>query len=286
VVACALAAAALGPPAAAREVTSAELRRLAQRALTDPAAMRALRDVDRVDGRPYDLGASIADADREEAAARLRVLAGEEPAAGVPDAATARRAARDVLDDPDFRPSRLPRPLRGAISWLGDQIERVLGPVAERIPGARSTVWVVLGLLVLAITALVVARLAARRSQVAVEETQRRRRANRENPAELERRAAEAEGAGEFEAAVRLRFRAGLLRLDELGALPYRASLTTGQVARRLRLRSFEPVGASFDAIVYGGAPARPADAARAKDGWARVLVEAKPREAAWESRR
>ena len=56
-------------------------------------------------------------------------------------------------------------------------------------------------------------------------------RPTREDPAALERDADRAAAAGEWETAVRLRFRAGLLRLDARELIEYRPSLTTGEVA-------------------------------------------------------
>src|SRR5262249_61242968 len=56
-----------------------------------------------------------------------------------------------------------------------------------------------------------------------------------QDPGRLEREADAAEHRGDLDAAVRLRFRAGLLRLDRAGAISYRPSITSGQVARRLR---------------------------------------------------
>ena len=55
-----------------------------------------------------------------------------------------------------------------------------------------------------------------------------------DDPQALERAAEAAERDGEWERAVRLRFRAGLLRLDRRKVLVYRPSLTTGEVARAL----------------------------------------------------
>ena len=55
-------------------------------------------------------------------------------------------------------------------------------------------------------------------------------RATNEDPAVLEREADDAERRGDLERAVRLRFRAGLLRLGDRGAIEYRPSLTTSEV--------------------------------------------------------
>jgi hypothetical protein len=56
----------------------------------------------------------------------------------------------------------------------------------------------------------------------------------REDPDALERQADDEERAGRFDIALRLRFRAGLLRLDRRGAIRYRPSLTTDEVRRAL----------------------------------------------------
>ena len=59
-------------------------------------------------------------------------------------------------------------------------------------------------------------------------------------PAELERRALEAERAGDLDGAVRLRFAAGLLRLDAIHAIDLRPSLTSGAVGRILRSERYD----------------------------------------------
>ncbi len=89
----------------------------------------------------------------------------------------------------------------------------------------------------------------------------------------LEREADRAERDGEWERAVRLRFRAGLLRLDDRRVIAYRPSLTTGEVARSVGSPAFREVGERFDAIAYGGRTAEREDAEHARRGWAEVLT-------------
>ena len=64
---------------------------------------------------------------------------------------------------------------------------------------------------------------------------------------------------------MRLRFRAGLLRLDRRRVIVYRPSLTTGEVARAIGSPAFAEVGDRFDAIAYGGRPAEQEDAEAAQ---------------------
>ena len=73
---------------------------------------------------------------------------------------------------------------------------------------------------------------------------------------------------------MRLRFRAGLLRLDANDVLVYRPSLTTGEVAAAVSLPSFHRVGSDFDAIAYGGREAHEQDARASREGWQRVLEQ------------
>ena len=93
----------------------------------------------------------------------------------------------------------------------------------------------------------------------------------REDPRDLEREAERAAAAGEWETAVRLRFRAGLLRLDARDVIEYRPSLTTGEVRRAIFSPAFDRVGDDFDEIAYGGRPAGEADERASREGWARA---------------
>ena len=99
-----------------------------------------------------------------------------------------------------------------------------------------------------------------------------------EDPAELELAAAVAEQAGDFERAVRLRFRAGLLRLGRRGAIEYRPSVTTAEVRRELESERFERLAGTFEHVAYGGRPATPPDADEARANWPHVLEESAPR--------
>jgi hypothetical protein len=89
----------------------------------------------------------------------------------------------------------------------------------------------------------------------------------------LERQADDAEARGDYSAAVRLRFRAGLLRLDHAGAIRLGPSLTAGQVARRLSLDAFDAVAREFETVAYGGHDADHDAVTAARRGWSRVLA-------------
>ena len=96
-----------------------------------------------------------------------------------------------------------------------------------------------------------------------------------EDPDDLERAADAAERDGDLARALRLRFRAGLLRLGDRGAIRYRPSVTTGEVRRTLGSRRFDDLAGTFEAVTYGGRPAERPDVDASRREWPSVLEEA-----------
>ena len=269
----------LPAPAAADAVSGAELRALATRAVDDPAALERLRRVDRVDGRPADVAGSLRGAAGAELRARLAALASPAPAGERADAATARADARAILAERRFRQTQLEGPFRGLLRRIG----RLTGPLRElvpsldgAIPGPRGVVWAVLIALAGGLAWLIAGRTVRRRAAIATAAAAPAAEARAETPAALERRAEEAQRRGDHEEALRLRFRAGLLRLDARGAIELRPSLPTGEVRRTLRSDDFDRLAADFDAIVYGRRPAEPGDVDAAREGWAKLMETAR----------
>lgn len=280
-----------GSPAQADEITGARLAQLAADALDDPGSLDELRDVTAVDGRPVDMRALL-EGDEPEVEARLEVLAGAEPGAPAPSADEARDAAGDILTDPRFdEASDVPRPLQGVIEWLGDRVEDVFGPVVGVIvdvwrvivgivPGGEVTAAALLAALVLALLVVVVQRSARRRARVDFEH--RGAAGARLRPGDLEREADEAERLGDLERALRLRFRAGLIRLEDRRIISTARFVTSAEVARRLDspafgdvAKLFDEVAKLFDEVVYGGRPVRPADLETTRTTFGRLLAEA-----------
>ena len=206
------------------------------------------------------------------------------PVAAV-DPSQARARARAILSQRRFRRfeqrgagSRRTGQRRssGLSRWLGnhvgDPLVRLLRPVG-RLLAAFGTP---LGVAVLIVAAVLVAVVVARRRIGSATATPRPEGQPEESadPEQLERAADDAERGGELGRAIRLRFRAGLLRLDRAGRIRLRPSLTTANVSRSLASPTFDQVAGSFDAVTYGEQPATPADADLARTAWPRILEE------------
>jgi hypothetical protein len=197
------------------------------------------------------------------------------PAQDATSAAEARREAREILDERRFNGADLPRPFAGPLEWLGDRLEPVLDwfdDLGQDVPGGPFALWLVLAGLVILLAGTVTSTTIRRRA-IAIERARAAALPATEDPHALERAADRAERDGDWELAVRLRFRAGLLRLDRRRVIVYRPSLTTGEVARAVSSPAFSEVGERFDAIAYGGRQAEREDAEHARRGWAEVLA-------------
>ena len=190
-----------------------------------------------------------------------------------PDAA--RREAQHILSDGRFHPSPAPRPFRGPVQWVGDRVSGIVNWLESLpIPG---WLWIAIGL---GILAAVIARIitVARRRSVTHPPAGARAYAPTEDESEdpdvLERAADTAERDGDLARAIRLRFRAGLLRLGERGAIDYRPSLTTSEVRRALGSRTFDELARTFESVAYGGTLAAGPDVEAARRDWPRVVAE------------
>jgi hypothetical protein len=258
-----------GPASAA---TSAQVRQLATEARTNPAALADLRSITVVDGHQVDLGRALRTSSRHDLVARLRVLAAP-PTPAQPFAASA--AAQRILKESRFRGSQVPRPFHSTLVWLGERfspVSRAFRWLGRQVPGGAWGLWAILAALVVLVSALIASRTARRRGASLLERGELARRPTAVDPRQLEREADAAEAAGDAATALRLRFRAGLLRLGRARIVPLRDSLTSGEARRLLRLREFDLLAATHDDVVYGGRSARPEDAINARERWSSVL--------------
>jgi hypothetical protein len=203
---------------------------------------------------------------------------------------TARHQVEHILSKAPYRttPSHTPRPLAGVIHAIGQAADWALGRplrwifhhllvrIGHGFKFAFGGFWpVVLGILALGVGVLVAVLLIRRRGRISAEQgTDQSVGGTGEDAGVLERRAEEAEGRGDHETAVRLRFRAGLLRLKTRGVISEYTSQTRHQLSARLDSPTFDVLARRHEMIVYGREPATSSDATTARDSWPRVLAE------------
>jgi hypothetical protein len=261
------------PRVDARPATRAEVRDLAERAVSDPVALQQLRSIDSVDGTSVDLASALATNDAEELRSRLRSLGGEDATATI-DAGRARSDAGSIVQQRRFRSSKAPRPFKGVLESAGRRLEGWWDAVAKRLPGQDATLWTIVGALVVSVAVFTALRLGRRRRRAVGADAPQLFDRPRDRPSDLEKRARQAESEGDLETAIRLRFLAGLLRLDAAGAIEWRSSITTGDVRRKVASPAFASVAGSFERVAYGRRAPTQADAELSRDGWTRVLEE------------
>lgn len=270
-----LVAACLGAPGSAHatDVSREELQ-----ALAAEGDVQELRAVTSVDGQPVDIAGALEGAEGGELDERLDTLESLEPVPADP-LANPSGEARDILLEERFHGGEAPGPFRDFVDWLRDLAPReLIDWLDDLLPGDQSVVWLLLGALLFGGGFLLARALLVRRIALSEATAQAFAPAG-DDPKALDRRAAEAEAAGDLEAALRLRFRAGLLRLDQRGAIDFRPSISTHEVRRALHSNDFDDLAATFDDVVYGGREPHTEDVAQARERWPEVVSGARGRE-------
>jgi hypothetical protein len=193
------------------------------------------------------------------------------------DAAGARRAAAAILHEDRFHGASVPRPLHSLLHDIGTVLDaparllsRLAADIGTVLPGGQATGWVVLAALIALVAGLGARRYS--RSALAGEEASTATTRDEVTAAGLERAAVRAEADGRYDDAVRLRFRAGLRRLAHVGVVGADQFTPTREIARAVDSAAFDDLAQQFDAIAYGSAAARAADAQTARAGWRTVL--------------
>lgn len=189
--------------------------------------------------------------------------------------------ARAILRERRFRGSSVPRPFHHLLVWLGHELAPLAQPfhwLGRHVPGGGAAVWAALAALVVGIAAVAAWRTARGKLHAIEARARGLEQASRLDPGELERRADAAEREGRHADALRLRFRAGLIRLGRVRVLPQRESLTSGEARRILRLREFDVLARAHDEVVFGGREATVDDARAAREGWRQVLQTVRAR--------
>lgn len=202
---------------------------------------------------------------------------------------TARQQAQDILSHPPYRsgPDRTPRPLAGVFHALGRALQvvvagparwlyrHVLAHIGHGFHTAFGSWWpLVAGALAVAAGVAAALLVIRRRARVEHRAEQAAPTAPAEDAAELERRASAAEQAGDHETAVRLRFRAGLLRLARGGLLADYDARTDRELSAVLASATFDRLASSHEGIVFGGRTATGRESEDARRSWPLVARE------------
>jgi Domain of unknown function (DUF4129) len=188
----------------------------------------------------------------------------------------ARELAKKILAEKRFHPSARSAPLRRPLTWLGRQVMAALAPIGRLFALLLRPLFTspILGGLVLValIAGLFVAtrKYGGRRVQLVSRATLAAAGDAPVDPKLLEQQADEAAARGDHEAAVRLRFQAGLNRLAKSGRIP-ESEVTNGEVRSQLRAPDFDELADDFDEIVYGGRPATSDDSTESRSRWPRL---------------
>jgi len=200
-------------------------------------------------------------------------------------AARAREQAREVLAQRRFQPAELPTPLRSVRERIGAAVREAGRPfeaayrwVASWFPGGPPVLLALLAGAILAGAAAIAARAGARRARAhaGAGGGDRGERNGREvlSADRLRDEAERAERRGDLEAALRLRFRAGLVELDSRELIELRPALTNHELLRAVPSPTLASLVDGFEAVAYGGRPAVADDLDVAREGWPRVAEE------------
>lgn len=206
-------------------------------------------------------------------------------------AESARQQAHQILSHAPYTnaPSSVPHPLAGVLHTIGRWLDDVFGPVWRWItqevfaPIGRGffhlfggAAWIVGAALAVLAGVLVAVVLARRRSRIGATVEGLVTSGTPGDPKALEAEADRRAAAGDFSGAVRLRFEAGLLRLELAGIVPDQLVRTGTEVAGRIGSPTFDHLAGRHEAVAYAGRPAAADDVDEARSGWPRVPGEAR----------
>jgi hypothetical protein len=211
----------------------------------------------------------------------------------------ARQQVHQILSHPPYTAAKnsTPRPLAGLLHAIGRGLEIAFGPLVRWVShhllaavGSGFTQvfgsWApVIGMtLTVAVGVALAILLVHRRSRIA-------HRGEREesvklaiDPADLEARADRLALDGDYAASFRLRFEAGLIRLESLGLIAGQRTRTDAELTDRIGSAAFDHLARRHEAITFAAQPASERDDEQAKSDWPHVPQEAREHRAMAES--
>ncbi len=205
-------------------------------------------------------------------------------------ASAARQQAHQILSQAPYTNSQSspPRPFAGVLHAIGRFFDVVFGPIGHWVEhhlfspighgysdifgGWSEVVGIVLAVGAGAIIAILLVR---RRSRISPRASRTHSGAKAVDPADLESEADRRAAAGDFATAVRMRFQAGLLRLEAAGLVTNHVVRTGAEVSEHIGSPTFDLLVRRHEAVTYAGDRASADDVEQARTSWPRVPDEA-----------
>jgi hypothetical protein len=196
------------------------------------------------------------------------------------DPGQARQAAHAILQRHHYDAHKVPRPLQGILDWIGDRLDWVRARFHStfgHLPRAlRPVAWVLVAAAVV-VAVLLVARAVRNRLAPSGGDDDDATTATELDADALDAEADRAARAGDYERAVRLRFQAGLVRLDrDAHAIELRPALVNTSVRAELQSDGFDALADTFEGVAYGDRGADRATDDAARTTWPGVVREAR----------
>jgi hypothetical protein len=208
----------------------------------------------------------------------------------------ARQQAHQILSRAPYAGGKTssPHPLAGFLHAIGRGLDIVFGPVGRWIDrqifrpvGSGFTSlfgsWSPFAGLVIAVAAGVILALllVRRRSRISARSGPPLPSVTIASPSDLDEEADRFATAGEFGRAFRLRFEAGLLRLEIAGLIVGQNTSTDAEISARIGSPTFDRLATRHEAFAYAGESAGAADVRQARTDWPLVPDEARSHPAA-----
>ncbi|MCL4449027.1 MAG: hypothetical protein M1483_04660 [Actinobacteria bacterium] len=202
----------------------------------------------------------------------------------LPQSAKVRKTAQTILKEPQFRSHTPPRPLHGLLStighWLDFKLPSFPHPFGSNI--FSNMLWT---MLILAVISAVILGFAIVLTHRLTSKAVRVKRLEDKtptipaktdylNPDELLRQAILAENSSQFNEAVKLRFKAGIVRLEKDGYVTNTLTTTTEDISETIASPTFNYLAKTFNEIAYANKTADIQDMLEARSGWVMVLKE------------
>ncbi len=202
----------------------------------------------------------------------------------------AKNAVKKILNGPQFHPPQPPRPFAGILNFFSRYIHKYLSPIIHWIsnsiygPLNRSlngymypSILVVVAFFVIIIAAIIIHRRPStgkklfKASDAELPDV---------DPETLDALAEKAHFNQDYKLSIRLRFKAGLTRLEKQGLIINQQSQTLLQLSGEIPSNTFSALANDLTLIVYGNEPATESLSNFSKLNWPNVLVEVNARKA------